>query len=55
MELIFDKSLTKRPCVYKRVANTLHPVLYFHKAKNAMNEDFEAVVDFLIKRTRKKI
>lgn len=28
-EYIFDKTLTKRPCVYKKVNNVLYPILYF--------------------------
>ena len=49
-EYVFDKTLTKRPCIYKRVGNTLYPVLYFQKAKGATNEDYEKIVEHLIRK-----
>lgn len=50
MDLVFDKTISKRPCIYKRVEpNTIIPVLYFQKAKNASDEEFEAVVKYLLK------
>lgn len=48
IELVVDRSITKRPCVYKKVGNTLYPIMYFQKAKNASNEDFEMVYNHLI-------
>jgi len=50
MELVFDKTITKRPCIYKRMEpNILVPILYFQKGKHASDEDFEAVVRYLLK------
>ena len=47
-EFIFDRTLTKRPCIYKKVGCALYPVLYFQKAKNATNEDYEKIINYLI-------
>lgn len=55
VELVVDRSITKRPCVYKKVGNALYPIMYFHKAKNASNEDFEMVYNYLIEREGKSI
>ena len=49
-EYVFDKTLTKRPCIYKKVDNVLYPVLYFQKAKGATNEDYEKIVEHLIRK-----
>lgn len=46
-EYILDRTLTKAPCIYKRVGNTLYPIVYLRRAKNAMNEDFEEVVNLI--------
>lgn len=48
IEFIVDRSITKWPCVYKKVGNILYPIMYFHKAKNASNEDFEMVYNHFI-------
>lgn len=51
-EYILDRTLTKAPCIYKRVGNTLYPIVYLRRAKNAMNEDFEEVVNLIAKRKK---
>ena len=48
IEFVIDRTVTKRPCVYKKVGNTLYPIIYFHKAKNASNGDFEALYNYII-------
>ena len=53
-EFVFDKTLTKRPCIYARTGNVLHPILYFQKAKGASEEEFERVLRILIPKTNKK-
>lgn len=45
---ILDKSVTKRPCIYKQVGNTLYPIMYLQKAKNVTNEEFDKLVKHLI-------
>ena len=49
-EYIFDKTLTIRPCIYKKVDNVLYPVLYFQKAKGATDEDYGKIVEHLIRK-----
>lgn len=53
-EFIFDRSITKRPCIYARVGCTLYPILYFQKAKNAPDEEFERVLKILMPRIGKE-
>lgn len=48
IEYILDKSITKRPCIYKQVGNTLYPIMYLAKAKNVTNEEFEKLIKHLI-------
>lgn len=48
IELVVDRSITKRPGVYKKVENTLYPIMYFQIAKNASKEDFEMVYNHFI-------
>lgn len=45
---VLDRSVTKRPCIYKQVGNTLYPIMYLHKAKNVTNEEFDNLVKYLI-------
>ncbi len=45
---VFDRSVTKRPCIYKQVGNTLYPIMYLQKAKNVTNEEFDNLVKHLI-------
>ncbi len=52
MELIYCTSLTKRPGLYKRIGNAIHPVIYFQKAKNASDEEFNEIMEFLINKAK---
>jgi hypothetical protein len=45
---VLDRSVTKRPCIYKQVGNTLYPIMYLQKAKNVTNEEFDNLVKYLI-------
>ena len=46
-EYILDRTLTKRPCIYKQVVSTLYPVMYLTKAKGATDEDFERIIEYI--------
>lgn len=52
MELVFNKTLSKRPCIYKRIGSAIHPVIYFQKAKNAPDEEFNEIMEFLINKAK---
>jgi hypothetical protein len=43
-QYVFDSSLSKRPCIYKRVGSAVYPVLYFQKAKYADDQEFMRVL-----------
>ena len=45
---LMDKSIMKRPCIYKQVGNTIYPIMYLQKAKNVTNEEFDKLVKYLI-------
>lgn len=49
---ILDRTLTKRPCIYKEVGNALVPVMYLQKAKGATDEDFEKIIDFIVNKKK---
>ena len=47
IEYILDRTITKRPCIYKKEGNALYPVMYLEKAKGATDEDFEMIIKFI--------
>ena len=51
-EFILDRTITKRPCIYKKVGNTLFPVMYLQKAKGASDEDFEKILEHIKRQTK---
>lgn len=51
-EFVFDKSLSKRPCIYGRIGNELHPIVYFQKAKYASKEEYEQVMRILFRKSK---
>ena len=55
-EYIIDSSgmFRKSPCIYKRVGNTLYPIMYLRRAKNVLNEDYQEVIELLTKKSKKK-
>lgn len=57
MEIQFVRNglpgISKQPAIVKKEGNTIYPLLYFQKAKNATQKDFDAVVDFLIRQAEK--
>lgn len=57
MEIQFVRNglpgVTKQPTIVKVDGNTLYPIVYFTKPKNASQKDFDAAVDFLILQAEK--
>lgn len=57
MEIVFVRDgfpgLSKTPQICKKEGNTLYPLVYFKKAKNADQKDFDAAVSFLIGQAEK--
>lgn len=53
-EFMFDRTITKSPCIYKRIGNTLYPIVYLRRAKNVTNEDYEKVIELLFRKSKKK-
>lgn len=49
---ILDRTITKRPCIYKQEGNALYPVMYLEKAKGATDEDFEKIINFITHKTQ---
>ena len=52
VELVLDRTLTKRPCIYKKVDNALYPIMYLAKAEGASDEDFNKIIDFLLHKAK---
>lgn len=52
VELVLDRTLTKRPCIYKKVDNVLYPIMYLAKAEGATDEDFNKIIDFLLHKAK---
>lgn len=46
-EYILDRTITKRPCIYKKVDCALLPIMYLEKAKGASDEDFERIIEHI--------
>ena len=46
-EYILDRTLTKRPCIYRKIDLALYPVVYLEKAKGASDEDFERIINYI--------
>lgn len=46
-EYILDRTITKRPCIYKKEGIALYPVMYLEKAKGASDEDFERIINYI--------
>ena len=46
-EYVFDRTLTKSPCIYKQVGCVISPVMYLKKAKHATDEDFERIIEHI--------
>ena len=57
MEIKFVRNglpgVNKQPTIVKKEGNTLYPIVYFQKPKNASKKDFDAAVDFLILQAEK--
>lgn len=49
-KFVLDRTITKRPCIYKEVGNALYPVMYLQKAAGATDEDFEKIIDYILKK-----
>ena len=47
-ELVFDRTITKRPCLYEKIDGAYYPVVYFQKAKGVPDEKFEQVLKILM-------
>lgn len=48
-EYVFDATLTKSPCIYKKIGNTYYPIVYLRRAKNVTNEDYFEAIELLKK------
>ena len=46
-EYILDRTITKRPCIYRKIDLALYPVVYLEKAKGASDEDFERIINYI--------
>ena len=59
MNIVFIRDgfpgVSKTPQICKQEGNVLSPLVYFHKAKGASQEDFDAAVNFLIRQAEKTI
>lgn len=57
MEIVFAKEgiprVSTRPMILKKEGATLTPILYFKKAKNATESEFNDAVNFLIRQAEK--
>ena len=49
-QYILDRTITKSPCIYKEVDGALYPVMYLRKAQGATDEDFEKIVDYILRK-----
>ena len=47
-ELVFDRTLTKRPCLYEKIDGCYYAILYFQKAKGVSDEKFERALKILM-------
>ena len=47
MECYLERKAFKRPAICKKEGDVLVPVMFFQKAKNATDADFEQLIDFL--------
>jgi len=47
MECYLERKAWKRPAICKKEGDALVPVMFFQKAKNATDADFEQLINFL--------
>ena len=58
MEIVFVRNgipgFCKQPALMKKESNALYPIMFFQKAKNATQQDYDAVINFVKQKLESK-